>query len=122
MNTELLDCGHPASPHSDCTTGYGTTADGKKHCYGCCADRDRADMLATGRATLYLSKDKAGAWQVSNWPGSLVFPVARVKTSPRGGGFGCQRTDAWFRGPDGAMWHAINRGDSQIARCRRLKA
>lgn len=122
MNTAgILDCGHPESPHSDFTTGYGTTADGKRHCYACCAAQDRADMLANGRATLYLSKDKSGAWHVSNWPGTLTF-LARAKTAHRGGGFGCQRTDAWFRGPDGAMWHAINRGDNQIARCRRLKA
>lgn len=77
-------------------------------------------MLETGRAILYLSKDEAGAWHVTNWPGSLSFP-ARVHSSPRGGGFGSPRLDAWFTGPDGATWHAVNRGDNQIARCRRLK-
>lgn len=121
-DARILDCGHTPSPHKPFTTGYGITPDGKTHCYTCCAAQDRANMVTTGRATLYLTKDKAGAWQISNWPGSLTFPVARVKTSPRSGGFGCQRTDAWFRGPDGNMWHAVNRGDNQIARCRRLKA
>ena len=131
-NVELLDCGHPASPHSDFTTGYGVTADGKRHCYTCCAARDVADMVETGTATLYLvSRETApevGAmgvrreYYVTNWPGSLEFRVGgAVSHSKYGGGFGSQRTDAWFTGPDGKAWHAINRGDNQIARCRRLK-
>lgn len=130
--TALLDCGHPAPALSaDHTggTGYGTDADGKRHCYACCAAIDRAAMVATGRATLYLvqreftdSADgtKFKRWRVVNWPGSLEFPV-RGPVSHGKGGFGAQRTDAWFAGPDGYVWHAINRGDNQIARCKRTK-
>ena len=119
--TAILDCGHVASPHADFTTGYGVTPGGKKHCYACCAVQDQADMIETGAATLYLAKGVADRWEVTNWPGSLRFPARYVKTSRYGGGFDSQRRDAWFTGPDGKEWHAINRGDMQIARCRRLK-
>lgn len=105
-------------------------------------------MIATGRATLYLvlrtvplapsdtdgippadtaalradPKATAARWFVTNWPGSLEFKtLPGVRRNPRGGGFGAQRTDAWFVGPDGYVWHAINRGDNDIARCKRTK-
>ena len=128
----ILDCGHEPSPHESFTTGYGVTADGKKACYACCAESDKAAMIADGRACLYLvSRETAPAvgamgarreYYVTNWPGSLEFRVGgAVRHSRNGGGFGCQRTDAWFTGPDGKPWHAVNRGDNQIARCRRVK-
>ena len=126
--TELLDCGHPLpvfpAGHTG-GTGYGINADGKRIGYACCADNDRAAMIADGRATLYLTHGKRDSgvidWRVTNWPGSLTIPVSHVKLSPRAGGFGADRTDAWFNGPDGFVWHAVNRGESQIARCRRTK-
>lgn len=143
-----LDCGHGLSPlrPGPGGAGYGTTRDGKKVCYACCAANDRADMIATGCATLYLvlrtvprmpsdtdgvplaerdavyAKGTAARWFVINWPGSLEFKCfPGVKRNPRGGGFGSQRTDAWFNGPDGYVWHAVNRGNSDIARCKRTK-
>lgn len=134
--TELLDCGHPRTPRPAGAggTGYGVHK-GRTACYACCADLDRAEMIATGRITLYLgrrleSTPKAFAFRhlVANWPGSLSFECLSrpgtyegVKRSSRGGGFGSQRTDAWFVGPDGYVWHAINRGDMDLARCRRTK-
>lgn len=122
----ILDCGHTPSPHSHIATGYATTSDGKKICYACAADCDRAEMIATGKATLYLAHapdaefPNRRAWSVSNWPGSLKFAAHGVKVSRYGGGFGSQRTDAYFTGPDGKKWHAVNRGDMDIARCHRL--
>ena len=118
MTAKTLDCGHPPSSHSDITTGYGQDSNGRTYCYSCCADRDRADMIETGRATLYLVK-RADWHVITNWPSSLEFRAHDVSRSPRGGGFGSQRTDAWFTGPDGFIWHAINRGDMDLARCRR---
>lgn len=124
-DARVLDCGHSPSIHEPWTTGYGTTPDGRRHCYACIGAMDRAAMLADGRATLYLAErkqgDGSGRWFVTYWPGSLEFPCSRVSHSRHGGGFGSPRSDAWFIGPDGATWHAVNRGDSQIARCRRLK-
>lgn len=135
---KLLDCGHEPTPQkgSACGTGYGIGSDGKTRCYACCADKERADMIATGRATLYLvkrlpidpSKAFAFRYHVTDWPGLLSFEtLARsgayegAKVSRNGGGFGSQRTDAWFVGPGGYVWHAVNRGDNQIARCHRTK-
>lgn len=130
--SKLLDCGHAPTPQKEgaCGTGYGTDSDGKTRCYQCCADKGRADMLATGRATLYLVESDGSKiepftardrMRVTDWPGLMVFPVTKFRRNANGGGFGSQRTDAWFAGPDGYVWHAINRGDNQIARCRRTK-
>lgn len=110
----ILDCGHEPSPHLSFTTGYGVDRSGRKHCYECCAKRDVADMVSTGRATLYLSNG-----EVSNWPGSLKF-----RAHVRKGRHNIARTryDAWFTGPDGKQWHGVQYGDNtQICHCKRLK-
>ena len=136
MNTATtkLDCGHTPTATTGCGTGYATGADGRTYCYECCGENDRADMLADGRITLYLvragTRDDAPGidrtrphWQVTNWPGTLRFDcLPGVRVSRHGGGFGSQRTDAWFIGPDGKNWHAVNRGNNDIARCTRVKA
>lgn len=102
-------------------TGYGIAMDGARHCYQCCADHERARMIETGRAVLYLVDDAPGrAARVTDWGGRLSFPARVVNRSRHGGGFGSQITTARFTGPDGRAWSAVNRGDSQIARCRRL--
>lgn len=116
----ILDCGHaPSIDKTGFGTGYGKYPDGRTICYACCAERDRESMRKHGDATLYLVRRDTG-WFVANWPGSLEFRAYGVTTSKHGGGFGCQRTDAWFNF-DGFVWHAINRGNMDIARCRRTK-
>ncbi len=118
-DARILDCGHTPSAHSHITTGYGTDSNGSRSCYACIAVQDRAQMIADGKACLYLSRDADG-YKVGNWPGSLTFRAYGVKFSRNGGRFGAQRTDAYFIGTDGKEWHAVNRGDNQVARCRRL--
>lgn len=128
---QILDCGHAIGEHSHISSGYGTDAAGVRSCYQCCADKERASMIETGRATLYIvSRDVPASCgsgvsrqhYVTDWPGKLEFRVIGSPNVKRhGGGFGSQRTDAWFRGPDGFVWRAVNRGDSQIARCKRTK-
>lgn len=124
-NTECFDCGGPFTA-AGVGTGYGTMRTGERVCYHCCGERDKLEMQQTGRLTAYLTKDSTtGKWCISNWPGSLKFPLltgSSPKISKRGGGFGSQRQDAWFVGPDSHIWHAINRGDNEIARCRRTKS
>jgi hypothetical protein len=122
MDMEKLDCGHEPSPHSDITTGYGITPDGKKHCYACCAENDKARMIETGRATLYLTKEKeSGRALITNWPGSLIFRGGPVRAGRHN--IARCRYDAWFTGPDGATWHAVQYGDNtQIAHCKRVRA
>ena len=120
---EILECGHVESK-------FGRDENGNRYCYACCAERDRADMIATGRATLYLIErehsplamggDRSGH-AVTNWPGSLEFftgPVRKGRHNIAG-----TRYDAWFTGPDGKTWHAVQYGqNTQIAHCKRLKA
>lgn len=120
-------------------TGYGCYIDAKgverKACHACCADLDRADMIATGKATLYLTweqearpRAQAGQYihrkhaKVSNWGGSLSFPVASLI---RVGAHNIARVryDFRFTGPDGATWAGTQYGDNtQIAHCRRVRA
>lgn len=105
-------------------TGYGIDNDGNKVCYACCGERDRNDMIATGRAVLYLTAatGATGAWRnyvVSNWPGTLNIPVAWSRSGSHN--WACSRKDVWFAGPDGYEWHGVCYGDSQLCRCRRTK-
>lgn len=101
-------------------TGYGIV-DGRKVCYACCGKRDRQTMIDRGIFTGYLTVDRHGMRFV-NWPDSLRFDVAEHRRS-EASCFGrrISRIDAWFRGPDGFMWHAVCRGDMDLATARRLK-
>ena len=119
------DCGI-AKPlgGSGCGTGYGYKSRSnraKPICYACCGENDRKEMAKTGKAFLYLSKAEGKSpWKVSNWPGTLAFPVYYVQESFHNFAGRNGRRDCWFTGPDGARWHAVNIGDNQVARCKRL--
>jgi len=117
----LLDCGHEPSPHSDFTTGFGYDSDRRTYCYACCAEREQASMVDSGRAVLYLSKQDE-RWAVTDWPGTLRFPT---HGTPRRGRHNMARVryDFTFTGPDGRTWAGTQYGDNtQIAHCRRLKS
>lgn len=112
---KALDCGHLASkPH-----GYGKDPDGHTTCYDCCAQQGRDQMKHDGHSRglpLYWTGD-----EVTDWPGRLRFPLfpARRKSRHNIGG---TRTDFWFRGPDGHIWHGYHIGhQTQIAHCRRTQ-
>lgn len=127
----MLECGHPVPvfPVGHVGgTGYGTDRiTGARHCYACCAEIKRAQMIATGRATLYLQAPTRGVtvpnprkdYAVTDWAGCLSFVAFNYRHSRNGGGFGSQRSDVDFIGPDGYIWHATNRGDNEIAQCKR---
>jgi len=125
----LLDCGHVPSEHSSFTTGYGIDADGKKHCYQCCAENDRKTMRDTGKICLYLCPNDSlksqpqwngsGSHKVTNWPGSLEFPTHYIKTGRHN--IAGVRYDFWFQF-EGEQWHGVQYGDNtQIAHCQRTK-
>lgn len=123
---ETLDCGHQISAHSDYTTGYATDTKGKKICYECCAKADRAQMKEHGKIWLYLSEYNTPQgkyltnYKVTNWPGSLVFNIHRIKTGRHN--IARVRYDVWFIGPDRHWWHGVQYGDNtQICRCERTK-
>lgn len=117
--TEILECGHPESPHEPFTRGYGKDENGNRYCYECCAEQDRRHMIEAGVITLYLTTTTAPA-EAINWPGSLRFLVRHVR-------HGCHniartRYDVWFDGPDGHLWHGVQYGDyTQILHCKRTK-
>ena len=113
----ILECGHEATPTAN-TPGYGVDEHGARACFPCCAIKERANMVTYGRATLYISGHGA-AMCITDWPGRLRFPILKTRHSRNGGGFGAQRTDVYFRGPDAFIWHGVNRGDMDLTRCKR---
>jgi hypothetical protein len=120
------DCGETIKYHnkSDCGgTGYAIVREGgieKKVCYACCALRDLAGMNGTGRVVLYLT-GLPGAQVVTNWPGTLKFPVVSSRKGRHN--IAGSREDVYFVDGNGKRWHGVQLGDfSQICRCRRLKA
>lgn len=118
MEPEMLDCGHMSTP-TQLTVGYGIDADGKRHCYACCAVRDRAQMEEAGKATLYLVEERGKRPEITNWPGSLRFPAGPVRKGRHN--IAGTRYDTWFDGP-GGTWHAVQYGENtQIAHCKRVK-
>lgn len=86
-------------------------------CYACCAEDDKARMIETGRAMLYLTTTAPA--HVSNWPGSLSFPVPYISRGRHN--MARVRYDVTFTGPDGRQWRGTQYGDNtQICHCRRL--
>lgn len=107
--------------HSDnLTTGYGLDDQDRKVCYACCGNRDREQMIKSGKATLYLITENDGPFRVCNWPNSLSFDIHQIKNSHHN--LAGRRYDVWFVGPDGWIWHGITCGDNtQICHCKRTK-
>lgn len=124
MKTEICDCGHPPSKCESFTTGYGTDSNGKTACYACCAENDIRHMVETGKTVLYLTIENEftghAKAEVTNWPGSLRFPVGYVRRGRHN--IAGTRADVWFTGPDGKNWHGVMYGDmTQLCHCRRVK-
>lgn len=124
-------CGGPIlkDPQSG-ATGYGvpTEAPHLRYCFACCAQRDRADMAATGRAVLYLTVAtrvrgaglRVTGWHVTNWPGSLDLNVRCVQSGRHN--IARKRRDVWFDGPDGYVWHGTQYGENtDLVHCKRTK-
>lgn len=124
------DCHQDKPIQKDGGTGYAELAeDGqlKRICYQCAAERDKCDMIATGKAVLYLTTI-GHAWNapgfrdctVSNWPGTLKF-----KGRYRSGHHNIARVryDVWFTGPNGESWHGTQYGENtQLTHCKRIKS
>lgn len=112
------DCGADKPVQTAGGTGYVTTDDGKTICYDCVGKRDRAAMIATGRATMCLIHE-AGRLEITNWPGTLRFAVDSIRMFHHP--LHEEAKIAYFHGPDGKQWSGRNVGTSQVAHCRRLK-
>lgn len=132
QDVTCFTCGALCIPEG-CTTGYGKDREGNKHCFECCAKRERADMERTGRATLYLVSEpmppapkspgthETGAkHEVTDWPGRLRFKVWGLSKGRHK--MGRVRYDFRFHGPDDFVWSGTQFGDfTQIAHCKRTK-
>ena len=119
-------------PDNGFTTGYGQDSNGNKICYDCCAIVDLADMRESGKITLYLTeihdrpeKRYDHAYKVTNWPGSLIFPVIDYRWGSHN--IAGSRIDVWFMdktNPSGwQKWHGVSYGDNtQLVHCRRINS
>lgn len=113
----ILDCGHTASEHSTFTTGYGTDANGKRHCYDCCQERDTAYMRERGRIDAYLSSDGK---TVTGWPGYALLTVTREWITSAGGFAACTPiTRVWAADDAGTRWHGRGPGRGMYMRLTR---
>lgn len=122
---KCAQCGeiHPLGSPGGFSTGYGYYHDAEPQvpiCYKCCGEEDARDMRATGKGFMYLSKNDAGKWECTNWPGTLRIPVLNVKHSFHNFAGRNGRADFWFIF-DGSVWHGVNIGHGQNARVRRTK-
>jgi hypothetical protein len=110
-------CGQDVTvEHSGITTGYGLDSDNRPVCYACCADQDRADMIATGRAVLYYESPL----YVTNWPGSLKFRAVAQWTGRHN--IAGEVRFVRFIGPDDAVWSGKQMGDyNTLCYCKRTK-
>lgn len=105
--------------------GYGTLKENgveKKVCYKCMGAIEKREIGAKkpgDRWTLYLGK-KDGKYSVSNWPGSLKYPVRSYSTGRHN--MGGTRIDVWFQDHKGRWWHGFQVGDyTDLVHCRLLK-
>ena len=101
-----------------CGTGYALDRDNHKICYDCCAILDKQSMKDTGNSKcLPLYLDSNG---VSNWCGSLKFRIRHQRNGRHN--IARTRTDVWFNGPDGFVWHGTQYGDfTQVCYAKRTK-
>jgi hypothetical protein len=116
----ILDCGHKPSQHSEHTTGTAHTQDGKEICWACVAELDRKSMIESGRSRTLPLYWRSETGMITNWPGTLRFKATYTKKSRHN--FGSDRTDIWFNGPDGFVWHGVQIGGfNEICHARRTK-
>lgn len=115
------------------TSGYGTTPEGSKICYACCANRDKEYMRSNDKITLYLTgvaphrnRTRLGIvtspdWKITNWPGSLQFrPMGQNVKVGRHNMAGV-RYDVWFVF-EGFVWHGVSFGqNTELLHCCKTK-
>lgn len=127
LSFECMDCGETKlCPPNAGGTGYAVDRDTQlKVCYDCCAARDKKDMESYDKFLLYLCKEAEPVsspcgYVVSNWPGTLKFPVQTMKKG--GHNISGSRRDVWFKDHVGSEWHGVQYGNfSQICYCKKRK-
>jgi hypothetical protein len=103
---DLLDCGHPESEHSECTRGFGTDREGRRHCYDCCQKQDLQTIAESKPGEQFFAYLGEEGRSVTNWPGRpLMRVVGRFKRSWPGA-FG-------YHGPNGLIVDWVRAMDEQ---------
>ena len=114
-------CGYAITSSNEVGTGYAINESGDMVCYSCCAKEEKRWMIENGKIDLYLIRrdNLESMYEVSNWPGTLRFPVRCVKTGKHN--IAKVRKDVWFNF-DGYVWHGVQYGnDSEICHCKKTK-
>lgn len=112
-------CKEEKEHESEITTGYARTNDDQKICYKCCGRIDLAQLLKDKKGILYLCLCGNNIAYVQNWPGTLHFPVARLRVGKHN--IARKRYDVWFSIAN-TNWHGVTYGDNtQICHCRQVK-
>jgi len=113
-------CGKEITREKDSIlTGYGIDKDNNKVCFACCGERDKKDLIETGKMFGYLAKDEQGNY-FGNWPGSFKIRVGYIRKSNHNFAGRNGRRDFWFSF-NGCNYHGVNIGDNECARVKRVK-
>lgn len=73
------------------------------------------------RDYLYLSKDKDGKWEVTNWPGTFRRPIFNNRPQKGNHNFARTRYDVWFKVGEN-FFHGVQYGDfTQVCHIKCLK-
>lgn len=96
--TEILDCGHVATPTEPGSLGNGVahTSDGKTMCYKCAADMIKADALRDNHLMAYVSLDSK---RITTWDGQTLGTISDTHEANRHRTF--YRAKLW----DGRHWY-----------------
>ena len=101
---------------------HGKTAGGDSVCLECMTRVEGewlANMPEGARFCLYLSDRRGRPAEVTNWLGTVRYPVASYRYGQHN--MARSRWDVWFTLPSGRRVWGVNIGDNQILRCRVLK-
>lgn len=98
MTTTIGDCGHSVEP-TGIGTGYATTLDGRKLCYACADEAQRAEMATSERFVAYVSSDGK---RVTTWTGGELARVTASWQDMAG-----RRRYVRAVDPSGARWHGV---------------
>jgi hypothetical protein len=113
MTAILLDCGHQASPHSDCTTATGHF-DGRELCWDCCNEIEREAFAKAQHYTAYLS---GGGKQITTWPGGVLATVTALWAVRNN--FAGEILRIRCVAPDSSQWYGTAPGRGMYCRLHR---
>lgn len=107
------------------TQNIGFISSGRgRHCYDCHTKLEIGKMNQEGKVSLYLTQTPSRLgydYQIVNYAHTIEFACQRPKFSFHNLAGKRGRRDIDFVGPDGAKWHGVNIGDSQVIHCKRKK-